>query len=57
MPGLSNSESTTEPRQVVHNSQGLRVTVRNYTVDDSTSTQNNNSDDLTSTSPPDVPIG
>ena len=36
MPGLNNSES----RQVTHDSQGLRVTVR--IADDSTSNSNNN---------------
>ena len=57
MPGLNNSES----RQVVHDSQGLRVTVSiaddstsnpiNNTADDSrlVSTNNNYADDLTST--------
>ena len=57
MPGLINSES----RQVAHDSQGLRVTVRiaddststnyNNAADDSTSapTSNNYADDLTST--------
>ena len=65
MPGILNSES----RQVTHDSQGLRVTVRisddstsnsnNNTADDSTlgPTNNNHADDLTSTSPPVVPIG
>ena len=43
MPGLNNSES----RQVTHDSQGLRVTVR--IADDSTSNPNNNTaDDSTS---------
>ena len=43
MPGLNNSES----RQIAHDSQGLRVTVR--IADDSTSTNyNNTADDSTS---------
>ncbi len=75
MPGIFNSES----RQVAHDFQGLRVTVRiandststnnNNTADDSTLAPTNNNyaddltstnisaDDLTSTSPPIVPIG
>ena len=63
-----NTNEASEPRQVIHNSHGLRVTVRNFTADDSTSTPNdaaddststpnNTADDLTSTSPPVVPIG
>ena len=68
MPGLLNTNEVSEPRQVIHNSRGLRVTVRNLTADDSTSMLNNAADDststlnnsvgdLTSTSPPVVPIG
>ena len=55
MPGLLNTNEASEPCQVIHNSHGLRVTVRN--ADDSTSTPNNTADDLTSTSLPVVPIG